>query len=195
MTFADRYITFDVRIHDIGRNVDARFFTKTPLHPHTSPVEIFTRVLAHVMCFEEGLELSVGAFEPDLPSSYKRDLYDRYSEMVFLNEKHSEKIDKLLRHNRDAHVSLFFTNIESKNAYLHSLRGHLPETIKRISCFEFQLSDDLIKIAEADLSRFRFDALISDETLYMTIGDDSISLEIHPFELKDEYQRSLNNYK
>lgn len=193
MTFADRYLTFDVRIHDIARNIDARFFTKTPLHPHTSPVEIFTRVLAHVIRYEEGLELSVGAFEPDLPSSYKKDLYDRYSEMIFLNERHSDKIDKLLRHNRDAHVSLFFTENEAKTAYVHSLRGHLPESIKRTSCFEFILSDELREIADADLSRFRFDALISDETLYLTLGENSVSFEFHPFDLKDEYQRSLNN--
>lgn len=191
MTFADRYLTFDIRIADIGRGIDSRFFTKTPLHPQTEQIEIFSRVIAHVIKFEEGLELSVGAFEPDLPSSFKKDLFGKYGQTVFLNERHSDRIDKLLRHNRDALAALFFTDQKAKAAYIHSLRGHIPETINRVECFEFTLPQSTAAFAESDLSRFRFDVVISEGFIYITMGGESDSFEIGSFDLKEEYQRSL----
>ena len=191
MTFAERYLSFDVRINDLDRNISTRYFTKTPLHPEGDVVEIFTRVIAHVIRFEEGLELSAGMFDPNLPSSFKKDIYDKYQTIILFNERDADRVEKLLRHNKHAVLSLFYSSPEALSTYLHTLRSHLTSPMKSVECISLVLPELLIQKVVSGVARFRFDILITEGSAYVEMDHESVSFEIRQLNLADEYQKSI----
>ena len=161
--------TFDVELADSDRHVYESLALRVARHPSESEEYLVTRVLAYALECTEGIAFSRGLAEPDEPAIVVRDLTGAIRTWIDVGLPEAERLHR---------ASKVATRVV---VYTHRDRARLAARlagarIHRVEALELHAVDRaLVAALAARLDRrMSFTLAVSDRTLYLTIGAETL---------------------
>ena len=163
--------SFEVNLSDLDRKVFQALAFRTAKHPSETDAYLITRVLAYCLEYREGLSFSKGGLsDPDAPALA---VYDLTGAMQRWIEVGVPEPARLHRASKAAPQVVVYPHKD-----LDLLLGRLrSEKIHRAEGIEINAFDPpLIASICARLGRrMTFDLVVTEQQLYLSIGEDTIS--------------------
>jgi uncharacterized protein YaeQ len=168
--------TFEIRLADADRNVFETLSFRVARHPSESEEYLLTRVLAYCLEFGEGLAFSNGGLSnPDEPALAVRDLSGVMKSWIEIGSPEAVRLHKASK--ATPRVAVYaHKNIDLLLAKLQGEHIHRADTI------EFYAMDrEILTALAAKLQRrMTFDLSIAERTLYVTLGEQTLTGEVKP---------------
>jgi len=161
---------FDVRIADADRNVYESLTLRVAQHPSEAPEYLVTRVLAYCLEYAEGISFSKGLSDPEDPAIGVRDLTGALQSWIDIGAPEAARLHKAGKAARRVAVYAH----REVTPWLARLAG---ERIHRSEAVEIHVMDrELVAALVARLERrMDFDLSVSEKTLYVTIGEETLT--------------------
>ncbi len=161
---------FDVRIADADRNVYESLTLRVARHPSEAPEYLVTRVLAYCLEYAEGISFSKGLSDPEDPAIGVRDLTGVLQSWIDIGAPDAARLHKAAK--AAPRVAVYAHR--EVTPWLARLAG---ERIHRAEAVEIHVMDrDLVAALVARLERrMDFDLSVSERTLYVTIGAETLT--------------------
>jgi uncharacterized protein YaeQ len=161
---------FDVRIADADRNVYEALTLRVAQHPSEAPEYLVTRVLAYCLEYAEGISFSKGLSDPEDPAIGVRDLTGALQSWIDIGAPDAARLHKAGKAARRVAVYAH----REVTPWLARLAG---ERIHRAEAVEIHVMDrDLVAALVARLERrMDLDLSVSEKTLYVTIGEETLT--------------------
>jgi uncharacterized protein YaeQ len=161
---------FDVELADSDRGVYESLALRMARHPSESEEYLVTRLLAYLLEYAEGIELSRGVSEPDEPALFIRDLTGAVTTWIDIGTPDAARLHKASK--SGARVVVY--THKNPDQYLKQLAG---EKIHRAGELELYAVDRaLVAALVARLDRrVGFSVSINDRELYVSIGSDTLT--------------------
>jgi uncharacterized protein YaeQ len=171
MALSATVYVFTVRLADADRAVYETLELRVARHPSESPEYLVTRVLAYCLEYGEGLEFSKGGLsDPDHPALAVRDLTGALQAWIEVGAPDAARLHKASK--AAPRVTVYVHR--DADAFLARLAG---ERIHRADALAIRVIDPtlLASLAARLDRRMDFDLAVSDGTLYLTLGDETLS--------------------
>jgi uncharacterized protein YaeQ len=171
---------FTVRLADADRGVYETLNLRLARHPSESAEYLLTRLLAYCLEYTEGIAFSRGLSEPDEPAIAVRDLTGTLLTWIDIGMPEAARLHKAAKAARRVVV---FAHRDAE-AWLLRLKG---EHIHRAEALQIRVPDrELLGALVARLERrMHMDLSVADQTLYLTIGEQTLSGALEPRRLAD----------
>jgi uncharacterized protein YaeQ len=161
---------FEVRLADADRGVYETLTIRAARHPSETAEYLVTRLLAYCLEHTEGIAFSKGLSDPDEPAITVRDLTGALQGWIEIGAPDAARLHKAAK--AAPYVAVYVhRDVDSLLARLAGERIHRAEAL-RIHAVD----RDLIAAFVARLDRrMSFDLAVSDRTLYLSLGEDTLT--------------------
>ena len=170
MALSATVYVFTVRLADADRGVYQPLTLRMARHPSESAEYLVTRLLAYCLEYTEGIAFSKGLSDPDEPAIAVRDLTGTLQVWIDIGAPEAARLHKASKAAPRV-VVYAHRDIESWLARLQGERIHRAETLE-ILVVDRTLLTDLVACLER---RMEFDLSVSDRTLYVSLGEQTLS--------------------
>jgi uncharacterized protein YaeQ len=169
---------FNIELANPDRGVYQSLQLRVARHPSESEEYFLTRILAYCMEYTEGISFSNGLFEPDEPTIAVRDLTGALGAWIDVG---APEAPRLHRASKAAPRVAVYTH---KDAGVLAARLGLGR-IHRAEALELYAFDRawLAKLAARLARRMEFSLTISDQHVYLSLGEETLSSIIERFAL------------
>lgn len=176
---------FDIRLANADRAVNESLTIRAAQHPSETVEYLVTRLLAYCLEYTEGIAFSKGLSDPDEPAIVVRDLTGVLQAWI---EVGAPDADRLHRAAKAAPSVTVYAHrgLDSLVARLDGERIHRATEI-RLRAVDPILVSDLV--ARLD-RRMSFDLTVSDHTLYVSLGDETLTGALEERRLAEVRTRS-----
>jgi len=161
---------FEVRLADADRSVYETLTIRAARHPSESAEYLLTRLLAYCLEYTEGIAFSKGLSEPDEPAITVRDLTGTMQAWIEVGVPDANRLHKAAK--AAPKVSVYAHR--DVDQLLSRLAG---ERIHRAGELRLHAVDrDLLAALVARLDRrMNFDLAVSERTLYISLGEETLT--------------------
>ncbi len=161
---------FEVRLNDADRGVYETLTLRVARHPSETAEYLVTRLFAYCLEYTEGIEFSKGLSDVEEPAITVRDLTGALQCWIEVGAPDALRLHKAAK--AAPAVALYVHR--DVDALLARLAG---ERIHRAGALRICAVDrELLAAFVARLDRrMSFDLAVSDRTLYLTLGDDTLT--------------------
>jgi len=161
---------FEINLSHVDRGVYESLSLRVACQPSETPEYLLTRVLAYCLEFTEGIAFGKGLAEPNEPALAVRDLTGTLKVWVDVGAPDAARLH---RASQACPRVVVYTHKEPR----HVLPQLMGERIHRVETLEFySLDRGLIAELAARLTRrLSFALSVSDDHLYVTVGEDVFS--------------------
>jgi len=161
---------FEVRLADADRGVYETLTLRVARHPSETAEYLVTRLFAYCLEYAEGIAFSKGLSDPDEPAISVRDLTGALQTWVEIGAPDAARLHKAAKAAPNVAVYVH----RDPDQLLTKLAG---ERIHRADAVRICTVDrELLAAFVARLDRrMNFDLAISDRTLYLTLGDETLT--------------------
>ena len=165
---------FEVRLADADRGVYETLTLRIAQHPSETADFLVTRLLAYCLEYTEGISFSKGLSDPDEPAISVRDLTGALNAWIEVGMPDAGRVHKAAKAARKV---VIYTHREPE-ALLVRLAG---ERIHRAEALRIRAVDmELLAAFVARLDRrMNFDLAVSDDVLYISLGDETLTGAVH----------------
>ncbi|HEX7374628.1 MAG TPA: YaeQ family protein [Steroidobacteraceae bacterium] len=161
---------FEVRLADADRGVYETLTLRVARHPSETAEFLLTRLLAYCLEYTEGIAFSKGLSDPDEPALGVRDLTGALQSWIEVGTPDADRLHKAAKAAPDVAVYAH-RDVDSWLARLSGERIHRAGAL-RIRAVDRELLAALVARLERRMS---FDLAVSDLTLYLTLGDETLT--------------------
>ena len=170
MALSATIYVFTVRLADADRGVYATLSLRVARHPSETAEFLLTRLLAYCLEYTEGLTFSKGLSDPDEPALAVRDLTGALQTWIDIGTPEAARLHKASK----AAPRVVVYAHRDVEAWLARLAG---ERIHRAAALEIVVMDRelLAALATRLERRMDFDLAISERSLYLTIGTETLT--------------------
>lgn len=161
---------FDVRLVDADRSVNESLTIRAAQHPSETAEYLVTRLLAYCLEYTEGIAFSKGLSDPDEPAIVVRDLTGVRKAWIEVGAPDAERLHRASKAAPDV-VVYAHRGLDALVERLDGERIHRAEDI-RLRAVDPELLAGLV--ARLD-RRMSLDLTISDNTLYVALGDEHLA--------------------
>jgi uncharacterized protein YaeQ len=161
---------FDVRLADADRAVNESLTIRAAQHPSETAEYLVSRLLAYCLEYQEGIAFSKGLSHPDEPAIIVRHLTGVLQAWI---EVGAPDVDRLHRAAKAAPDVAVYAHrgLDALIARLDGARIHRAKEI-RLRAVDPELLSGLV--ARLD-RRMSLDLTVSDHTLYVSLGDETLT--------------------
>jgi uncharacterized protein YaeQ len=167
---------FEIELSHVDRGIYQSLSLRVACQPSETPEYLLTRVLAYCLELTEGIAFGKGLAEPNEPALSVRDLTGALKVWVEVGAPDAARLHKA---SQACPRVVVYTHKEPRQV-LPQLMG---ERIHRVESLEFYSLDRemLARLAARLNRRLAFALSVSDDHLYLTVGDETFSgaLERH----------------
>jgi uncharacterized protein YaeQ len=170
MALSSTMYVFTVRLADADRNVYETLMLRVAQHPSESPEYLVTRVLAYCLEYAEGIAFSKGLSDPEDPAIAVRDLTGMLQSWIDIGTPEAARMHKAGKAARRVVVYAH----RDVGPWLARLAG---ERIHRAEALEiYEMDRKLVAALVSRLERrMEFDLSVSERSLYVSMGEETIS--------------------
>jgi uncharacterized protein YaeQ len=161
---------FTVRLADADRAVYETLALRVAQHPSETPEYLIARVLAYCLEYAEGITFSKGLSDPEEPAILVRDLTGVLQTWIEVGMPDAARLHKAGKAARRV-VVYAHRDVEPWLARLAGERIHRAEVLE-IYAVDRELVAGLVSRLER---RMEFDLSVSERTLYVTLGNTTLS--------------------
>ena len=171
---------FDVRLADADRGVYESLTLRLARHPSESAEFLVTRLLAYCLEYTEGIAFSKGLSEPDEPAISVRDLTGAIQVWIEVGLPDAARVHKAAK--AAPSVTIYaHRDVEQLLSRLSGERIHRAENLR----IRFVDRAFLAAIIERLDRRMDFDLAISDQVLYLSLGEETLTGTVEERRLGD----------
>lgn len=165
---------FEVRLADADRGVYETLTIRAARHPSETAEYLVTRLLAYCLEYTEGIAFSKGLSDPDEPAISVRDLTGALQAWIEVGAPDAARLHKAAK--AAPNVALYVHR--DLDQLLSSLAG---ERIHRAGALRICAVDrELLAALVTRLDRrMDFDLTVSDRTIYLSLGEDTLTGVVH----------------
>jgi uncharacterized protein YaeQ len=169
---------FNIQLSDSDRGVYESLELRLARHPSETEEHLLTRVIAYCLEYAEGIAFSNGLFEADQPTLAVRDLTGVLKVWVDVGAPEAARL------HRAGKLSPRVAVYSHKNAAQLAARLK-SERIHRIEALELYAIDQewLAALAKRLERRMAFTLTVSEQHLYLSIGEDTLSCVLERLDL------------
>lgn len=161
---------FDVRLADADRAVNESLTIRAAQHPSETDEYLVARLLAYCLEYTEGIAFSKGLSDPDEPAIVVRDLTGVLQSWIEVGAPDAERLHRAAK--AAASVTVYaHRGLDSLIARLDGARIHRAAEI-RLRAVDADLLSGLVKRLDRRMS---LDLTVSDRTLYVSLGDETLT--------------------
>jgi uncharacterized protein YaeQ len=173
MALSSTMYTFDVNLSDVDRNVYESLNVRAAQHPSETAEALVTRLLAYCLEYTEGIAFSKGLQEPDEPAVLVRDLTGKLVKWVDVGTPDAARIH---RASKLADAVAIYTHKDAA-ALVRQLGAERIHKAERIPIFgvDRALVADLVEALDR---RMKLDLMVTEQTLYVTLGARTLTGEV-----------------
>lgn len=171
---------FEVRLADADRGVYETLNLRLARHPSETAEYLVTRLLAYCLEHTEGIAFSKGLSDPDEPAISVRDLTGALQSWIEIGAPDASRLHKAAKAAPDVAVYVH-RDVEQLLARLAGERIHRAGSL-RIRAVDRALLAALV--ARLD-RRMDFDLAVSDQTLYVSLGQETLTGIVEERRLED----------
>lgn len=170
MALTSTIYTFDIQLADVDRGVYEALALRVAMHPSESEPYFVARLLAYCLEYSEGIAFSKGVSDPDEPTISVRDLTGALKVWIEIGAPDAARLHKASKASPRVAV---YTHRDPASVQ-RQLAG---EKIHRADAIDFVALDRDLIAAFVDRMdrRMRFDLSVTDGTLYLVFGNETIS--------------------
>jgi uncharacterized protein YaeQ len=161
---------FDVRLADADRAVNESLTIRAAQHPSETSDYLVTRLLAYCLEYTEGIAFSKGLSDPDEPAIVVRDLTGVLQSWIEVGSPDAERLHRAAKAAPDVAVYCH-RGLDSLMTRLDGERIHRAGEI-RLRAMDPELLAGLVSRLDRRMS---LDLTVSDHTLYVSLGDDTLT--------------------
>jgi uncharacterized protein YaeQ len=169
--------TFDIQLADVDRNVYETLALRVACHPSETEEYLWTRVLAYCLEYAEGIAFSKGLSMPDEPAVMVRDLTGAIQAWIEVGAPDAARLHRASK--ASPRVAVYtHKDIRLLQRQYMGERIHRSESIL-LHAVDRGLLDALVERLDR---RLAFDLSVTDGTLYVTLGGETLTGELvrHP---------------
>lgn len=161
---------FEVRLSDADRGVYEALTLRLARHPSETAEYLVTRLFAYCLEYAEGIEFSKGLSDPEEPAITVRDLTGALQCWIEVGAPDALRLHKAAK--AAPNVALYVhRDVDALLAGLAGERIHRAEALRICA-----IDRDLLAAFVTRLDRrMNFDLAVSDRTVYLTLGDDTLT--------------------
>ena len=165
---------FEVRLADADRGVYETLTIRAARHPSETAEYLVTRLLAYCLEYTEGIAFSKGLSDPDEPAISVRDLTGALQAWIEVGAPDAARLHKAAK--AAPNVALYVHR--DLDQLLSRLAG---ERIPRAGALRICAVDrELLAALVGRLDRrMDFDLVVSDRTIYLSLGEDTLTGVVH----------------
>ena len=165
---------FDVRLSDADRGVYETLTIRLARHPSETAEYLVTRLLAYCLEYTDGIEFSKGLSDPDEPAISVRDLTGTRQAWIEVGVPDAARLHKAAK---TAPTVIVYPH-RDVDQLLARLAG---ERIHRADALRIQVVDpELLAAFVSRLDRrMDLDLAVSDQTLYISLGEETLTGIVH----------------
>src|SRR5512137_3052895 len=161
---------FEVRLADTDRGVYETLTIRAARHPSETAEYLVTRLLAYCLEYTEGIAFSKGLSDPDEPAISVRDLTGALQAWIEVGAPDAGRLHKAAK--AAPKVTVYtHRDVDQLLSRLAGERIHRSEAL-RIRAVDRELLAALV--ARLD-RRMSLDLAVSDNTLYVSLGEDTLT--------------------
>jgi len=161
---------FDVRLADADRAVNETLTIRAAQHPSETDEYLLTRLLAYCLEYTEGIAFSKGLSDPDEPAIAVRDLTGVLQSWIEVGAPDADRLHRAAKAAPDVAVYCH-RGLDALMARLDGERIHRAGEI-RLRAVDPALLSALVERLDRRMS---LDLTVSDHTLYVTLGDETLT--------------------
>jgi uncharacterized protein YaeQ len=161
---------FEVRLADADRGVHETLTLRVARHPSETAEYLVTRLFAYCLEYAEGIAFSKGLSDPDEPAISVRDLTGALQTWVEIGAPDAARLHKAAKAAPNVAVYVH-RDPDQLLAKLAGERIHRAAAL-RICAVDRELLAELVTRLDR---RMNFDLAISDRTIYLTLGDETLT--------------------
>jgi uncharacterized protein YaeQ len=170
MALSATIYVFTVRLADADRGVYETLMLRMARHPSESAEYLLTRLLAYCLEYTEGIAFSKGLSDPDEPAIAVRDLTGALQTWIDIGTPEAARLHKASKAARRVAVYAH-RDVESWLARLQGERIHRADALELCVVDRALLTDLVARLTR----RMEFDLSVSDRTLYLSFGEQTLS--------------------
>lgn len=161
---------FEVRLADADRGVYEALTIRVARHPSETPEFLLTRLLAYCLEYTEGIAFSKGLSDPDEPAISVRDLTGALQVWIEVGVPDAARLHKAAKAAPNVAVYVH-RDVDLLIPRLAGERIHRAAAL-RIRAVDGELLAALVKRLSR---RMQFDLAVSDQTLYISLGEETLT--------------------
>jgi uncharacterized protein YaeQ len=169
---------FNVRLSHVDRGVYEQLELRLARHPSETAEYLVTRLLAYCLEYREGIAFSKGLSDPDEPAIVVRDLTGALKGWIEVGLPEAARLHKAAK--AAEYVAVYPTR--DATPWLARLAG---ERIHRAEQIAVQVIDAamVVSLAARLEKRMELDLSVSDGSLYLSIGNETLTGGVQPLRL------------
>ena len=172
---------FDVRLANADRAVNEVLTIRAARHPSETAEYLLTRLLAYCLEYTEGIAFSKGLSDPDEPAIVVRDLTGVLQAWIEIGTPDADRLHRAAK--AAPRVAVYaHRGLDALIARLGNERIHRAREI-RLRAVDPELLSELV--ARLD-RRMSLDLTVSDQTLYVSVGDETLTGAMKERRLDDD---------
>lgn len=161
--------SFDIQLADVDRNVYESISLRVPCQPSETEEYLLSRVLAYCLEYAEGIGLSQGITEPDLPSVFVRDLTGTIKVWIDVGAPDAARLHKA---SKAAPRVAVYTHRDAARLAAQ-LSGERIHQVERLEIHG--IDRDLVAGLVARLDRRnKWEMSVTDRHVYVTVGGETV---------------------
>lgn len=161
---------FELDISDVDRGVYTQEELRIAQHPSETAAYLLTRVLAYILEFQEDLQMGRGVANPEEAGLSKANQTGGTALWIEIGAPSADRMHKITKL---ADVVKLYTHRDIR-IVLQELQSRRVHRLEEVDIVE--MPQDLLRALEERLDRrMQWSVLRSDGTLYVTIGDETLS--------------------
>lgn len=167
---------FEIELSHVDRGVYESLSLRVACQPSATPEYLLTRVLAYCLEFTEGISFGKGLAEPNEPALVVRDLTGALKVRVDVGAPDAARLHKA---SQAASRVVDYTHKDPRQV-LPQLIGERIHRVEALESYSLDRAMLVELVARLD-RRMSFALSVSDDHLYLTVGEDTFSgaLERH----------------
>jgi uncharacterized protein YaeQ len=170
MALGATMFVFTIRLADADRGVYETLNLRVACHPSETPEYLLTRVLAYCLEYTEGIAFSKGLSDPDEPTIAIRDLTGQLQVWIDIGAPDAARLHKASK--AAPRVAVYaHRDVEVLLARLQGERIHRAADLQ-IYAMDREL---LAALAARLVRRMEFDLSVAERSLYITLGEETLS--------------------
>ena len=171
---------FQVRLADADRGIYETLTIRAARHPSETAEYLVTRLLAYCLEYTEGIAFSKGLSDPDEPAISVRDLTGALQAWIEVGAPDAARLHKAAK--AAPNVALYVhRDLDQLLSRLAGERIHRAGAL-RICAVDRELLAALVGRLDR---RMDFDLVVSDRTINLSLGEDTLTGVVHERRLED----------
>ena len=170
--------TFEIALSDVDRGVYETLALRVAQHPSETEEYLLTRVLAYCLEYREGIVFSKGLSDPEEPPIAVRDLTGAITAWIEIGSPDAARLHKASKAAPRVAVYTHKAPAQLQRA-LAGARIHKADALELYAVDRELLAEFTSRLER----RMKFALLVTEQHLYLTIGDASVSGVVQRFPL------------